>query len=118
MNWSVTRQIVVVAVSIACLFGLLLATGCGDPDERRVGGECSAHSDCEERCVRGSDFPDGMCTLSCDDYRDCPGGTSCISKKDGVCAMECERDRDCPGGYECESTSRRGESGSQRVCLG
>lgn len=102
-------------VAVLCL-GLAALVGCGG--EREVGAECSSHSDCNERCVQGSDFPDGMCTISCDDIRDCPGGTECISKRDGICIPSCERDRDCPGGYECESKSRHGERGSSDVCIG
>lgn len=104
-----------IAVAMAAGLSLVLL-GCGD--EREVGAECQYHSDCNERCVTGGDFPDGMCTVSCDDPYDCPAGTTCISKKDGVCALQCDRDRDCPGGYECDSKNERGESGNARVCIG
>ena len=103
-------------VAVVMFVFLPLVIGCGG--EREVGGECDVHADCNERCVKGSDFPGGMCTVACDDYRDCPGGTSCISTRDGICIPECDGDRDCFGGYECESKSRHGEGGSDRVCFG
>lgn len=91
-------------------------SGCGD--DREVGAACEMHADCLERCVEGKDFPGGLCTVACDDDRDCPGGTACVDKKDGICVPACERDRDCQGGYKCKSVGRRGDSGRADVCLG
>lgn len=103
------------ALAMLMALGLVaLVSGCsGD-----IGDTCEYHSDCSERCVEGGDFPGGMCTYSCDDFQDCPGGTACIDRKDGVCMMQCDEDRDCPGGYECERQDRHGERGEERVCIG
>lgn len=101
-------------VLVVCCLLSLLAVGCGG--EREVGGECDRHADCNQRCLTGSEFPDGMCTVSCDDDYDCPSDASCVSRRDGVCLLMC--DRDCPGGYECDSESRRGHGGRTDVCIG
>lgn len=109
-----TRWRGILAALIMGVAALMVGVGCGGD----VGEACAQHADCSERCVTGRHFPDGMCTNSCDDYRDCPGGTSCIDRRDGICMLECENDRDCPGGYECEDQDRHGEGGRERVCIG
>lgn len=91
-----------------------LVLGCGDD----IGAECRQHSDCDDRCVTGREFPDGMCTRTCDSDNDCPSGTSCVDERDGICLLRCEADRDCPGGYECDEERRRGDSGEVEVCIG
>lgn len=105
-------------VALALL--LLLATGCGEEpvgeNSPTVGGECSTHSDCDERCLQ-SGFPGGMCTLTCESNGDCPPESSCIDIQDGVCLMDCSRDRDCPGGYKCSGERRHGHSGRSDVCV-
>ena len=102
---------------MVCIGTLMMASGCGS-DLREVGGSCSYHADCMERCVTGRHFPGGMCTLSCDHASDCPGATMCIDRRDGICALTCYEDRDCPGGYKCNRESRHGEGGREYVCIG
>jgi hypothetical protein len=104
---------------------LLGAAACGDDDDRRgdLGAACADHRDCADRCVRGGDWPGGMCTYSCSDDRDCPGGTACISKEGGMCAVTCQVNADCAhfgfsSSYACRSTDRKGASGDVRVCRG
>lgn len=83
-----------------------------------VGGECRDDFDCDERCVRGGDFPGGMCTIRCRDSRDCPRGTWCIDEAGGVCALSCRDDLDCRRGYECDDERLRGDRGREWVCIG
>jgi len=88
------------------------------PDSALVGASCRDHGDCEERCVRGGDFPGGTCTVDCRDDRDCPDGSWCIDKAGGVCLPACDYDEDCRGGYDCESKRREGHGGHRHVCIG
>ena len=99
---------------------LLLSSGCSEDvgeDSRTVGGMCTSNSDCRDRCLTGSDWPGGMCTVSCRDDYDCPSGSACIDKERGVCLMECRGDDECPGGYECDDEDRLGHSGKRYVCV-
>lgn len=108
--------------SFAIIALLCLAlTGCGDivgNDSGFVGGSCRANADCEERCVRNGDFPDGMCTIACDFDEDCPDGSRCIDREDGICALSCDENRDCRADYLCRSQDRRGDRGEAQVCVG
>jgi hypothetical protein len=109
-------------LAFAFLLGAALTIGCyGDVgnDGYYVGGACRDDLDCsrDSRCVRGSRFPDGTCTVSCRDDFDCPRGTACIDREGGICLLLCDRDRDCRHRYDCKSQSRRGHSGSERVCI-
>ena len=114
------------------VFGLALA--CGDDetgdssgpgdgeevvseDSPVVGGGCFDNEGCEERCLTGSDWPGGMCTLDCDSDSDCPDASNCIAKERGVCLMECGEDDDCPSGYECDDEDREGHAGKVYVCV-
>ena len=106
------------------LFSLALL-GCGDdgpgigPGSRLVGGACDADHHCQGRCVGGKHYPGGMCTFSCRDDRDCPGGTFCVADHGGICALACGHPRDCaPLGppYTCNSHSRHGAPGNVHVC--
>jgi hypothetical protein len=101
------------------------AAACGDDDDRRgnLGAACIDHRDCDERCVRGGDWPGGMCTYSCSDDRDCPSGTACVNKDGGICAVTCRSHSDCARygfstDYICKSTDRKGGSGDTLVCRG
>jgi hypothetical protein len=82
-----------------------------------VGGSCRDSRDCAERCVRGSDFPGGTCTVDCRDDRDCPASTYCIDVSGGICLLDCYDDRDCRRGYDCSNKRRRGTSGRAYVCI-
>jgi hypothetical protein len=103
------------------LFGLILLLGaCGSGvgnEGDLVGGPCRDDRECARTCVTGGDFPDGTCTVACNDDFDCPSGTACIDKEGGICLLLCNFDSDCRRGYECEDESRRGHSGKATVCI-
>jgi hypothetical protein len=100
----------------------LIVSACGGgvgPGGRLVGGQCSTDNDCVKRCVRNRSFPGGLCSLSCNSERDCPGGTTCINSEGGVCAIVCLQVADCApfgAGYSCDATDRRGDGGQALVC--
>lgn len=84
-----------------------------------VGAACDADRQCDSRCVKGKNYPGGMCTVSCRDDRDCPGGTACVGDHGGICALTCGVHRDCDfmgGAYRCDSKSRTGAKGNAMVC--
>lgn len=114
IRWSLLANLVLAV-------GLMLSlSACGDPvseDSSTVGGPCTSNDDCKEICLTGSDWPGGMCTLSCRDDADCPGGSACIDEERGVCLMECRGDEDCPSGYECDDEDRKGHRGKIHVCM-
>src|SRR5690606_24431132 len=104
---------------------LASTTGCDDDDDGfgDLGSACGENADCRDRCVRGPEWPGGMCTFSCGDDQDCPGGTACVDRSGGVCAVVCETNDDChgfgfPNDGDCRDTDREGESGEVRVCRG
>ncbi len=102
---------------------LAMPLACGDEDEAvgkqgtLVGGPCASDDDCDGQCAQGGDFPDGMCTQSCEDDSQCPDGTVCIDKLGGSCQLACEQDTDCRGTYECDSQGRVGAVGEAFVCV-
>ena len=104
------------------LVASLLAFGCGSdvgPHGSLVGGACSTNSDCSSRCVTGSHYPGGMCTLSCDSNVNCPSGTSCIDEAGGICAVDCRAPSDCTlfgAPYTCDARGLKGSDGSALVC--
>lgn len=112
-----TRQIEFGLAALLMVVMALVATGCTDY-EREVGGDCSYHADCDERCLSGNRFPGGMCSMTCDDDYDCPNGTYCIEREGGICAVECRRDVDCRRDYECRGEDSQGRSGAVDVCIG
>jgi hypothetical protein len=97
------------------------ARGCAEDDvgnsSSLVGGSCIDDHDCEYRCVRGGDFPNGTCTRACQHDPDCPDGTRCVDKAGGICLLGCEHHADCRRDYECKRTDRRGHSGNIHVCI-
>jgi len=112
----ISRLSLLVGVS---LFGLV---SCGDGgsvglDGYLVGGSCRDDRDCDERCLRGGDFPGGTCSVNCRDDRDCPSDTYCVDKAGGVCLLACRRDSDCRRGYDCEDIRRKGGGGRSPVCI-
>lgn len=108
-------------VRIVILLAMIAFAACHGgvgPDSALVGGSCRDHHDCEERCVRGGDFPGGTCTVDCRDDRDCPGDSWCVDRSGGVCLQACDFDGDCRGGYECDDVDREGHGGRIPVCIG
>jgi hypothetical protein len=111
---SMTLHLVVLAL------GLLFVGACGSGvgnDGDLVGGACQENRECAERCQQGGDFPDGTCTVACNDDFDCPGGTACIDTEGGICLLLCNYDNDCRRNYECSGESRKGHSGDATVCI-
>lgn len=114
-----------------------LISACGDDEEYLVsvygplvGGPCSDMLDCHSGSLcagdKGDDtdsndgdddFPDGTCTVPCDDHGDCPGPSLCIDRLDGVCALACAHDSDCRGGYKCKDVDDRSGGGKSLVCI-
>lgn len=91
------------------------------PGGTLVGGPCKGHDDCDERCVKGGEWPDGMCTVSCDRDADCPSATACIEDDGGICAITCTVDdhcRDFGSEWKCTDRKRRGHAGEVGVCRG
>lgn len=89
------------------------------PGSLLVGAACDADRHCDSRCVKGKNYPGGMCTVSCRDDRDCPSGTACIDDHGGICALACTVHRDCDfmgGRYLCDAKSRKGSAGRALVC--
>lgn len=103
-------------------FTLISLTGCtiGSELGERVGNSCRDDLDCApgSECLRGGDFPDGMCSHDCNDDRDCPEYARCIDTQGGVCLLACDTDGDCPSRYECKSRDREGHGGRANICLG
>ena len=107
------------------LLGLWVGASCGHGggcggvgfDSDLVGGPCLDDRDCMDRCLRGGDYPDGTCTVSCSDDVDCPDSTWCVDKAGGVCLLGCGRDDDCRPGYDCKDVKREHGGGDAAVCI-
>jgi hypothetical protein len=111
---------------VALLVGLLLTaaqSSCGEddvgPQSHMVGGRCVADSDCINRCVKGTEFPGGYCTVPCTTDNDCPGGSACAASNGGVCLATCQTTTDCKDygtAYQCNRLSRAGGGTGVLVC--
>jgi hypothetical protein len=109
---------IAVVVGLSALFG---CHQCGPEEDVGhlgvlVGGPCLEHDDCVERCLEGGRYPNGTCTVDCEDDSNCPEGTWCVDHEGGVCLLGCDDDDECRGGYECESRERRGSPGDVLTC--
>lgn len=116
------KHIYVLSLRLCLLSTLLLLGGaCGDDgvgsDGALVGAACQSTNDCDERCLTGGDYPQGMCTASCSSDGDCPDGTNCIDKEGGVCMLACDLPSDCRGGYTCKGEDNKGHAGESLVCF-
>ena len=94
------------------------------PQGHMVGGRCAVDNDCVKRCVTGTSFPGGYCTVSCATDNDCPGGATCAAVSGitgGICLATCRVPADCNGygaGYQCNrQTSQAGGAGAL-ACVG
>ena len=101
---------------------LLIAMGCSSDVSRSLGAQCEDRSDCDERCLRGNDYPDGMCTTSCERDRDCPTTAHCVDEEGGVCLYSCRELRDCEflgRDWECkDKDAREADVEEVKVCFG
>lgn len=109
------RAVALVALTAAAL-------SCGDDDFAPysiVGGACRFDGDCAPgaRCERGGDFPDGTCTLPCNNHLDCVEGTACIDTQGGICLVSCAYDSYCRLEYKCKDKKDRDGRGSSLVCI-
>jgi hypothetical protein len=120
-----TMRNIFAMISVATLLAITLGA-CDDDDEYDVsiygtvvGGPCFDDLDCKAGafCARGNEFPEGTCTLPCDDHDDCPGPSLCIDRERGACLLACTRDSDCRGGYECKDVSDQRGGGKSQVCI-
>jgi len=103
----------------------LLGFGCSVSSDvsRELGAICEDRDECADRCLSGQRFPDGLCSLSCDDDGDCPDGASCVDREGGVCLFSCDAPVDCEflgDAWRCLAQPERGaQAGAQvMVCIG
>jgi len=105
---------------LALLLAITALAACGSDgvgnDGGFVGGDCIDERDCEFRCQRGDEFPQGLCTVACNVDEDCPGGTFCIDDEGGICMLGCDFPEDCRFGYTCRGRANRGHGGESLVC--
>ncbi len=104
------------------LVALLFIAACSvSPVDRRLGAECAANDDCDERCLMPSVIaPDGFCTVMCDGASACPGASECIAGQGGVCLFSCIDAVDCAflgPGWQCREVAGRPD-GRVAVCVG
>jgi hypothetical protein len=101
---------------------LAAIAACSSSDvSREFGAECTQNADCDDHCLSGSDWPDGLCTTTCDTDSDCPDIAHCIAEDGGSCAFSCGSDGDCSflgSGYGCFPVPAQGSSAQVDVCTG
>jgi hypothetical protein len=100
------------ALRLLILVALASGPACNDSDgvSRSVGARCDANDECDSRCLMGASYPDGFCTLSCDDDGDCPGNTRCVEVEGGVCLFPCIEAAACAflgTGWDCTDVRPR-----------
>jgi hypothetical protein len=109
-------------VRILVIAALALAA-CGDSDvSREVGARCDDNSECDDVCLGPHpNWPDGFCSLSCDDDDDCPPDTACIEDEGGVCVFTCTSDTGCAflgSEWTCQVRNANPPDGTVMVCRG
>ncbi len=86
-----------------------------------VGGPCEGNNQCspDSICVEGESFPDGTCTIECNDHADCPDQTACVEEGEGggLCLLLCNSDSDCREDYDCEDVDNASGDGESYVCM-
>jgi hypothetical protein len=107
------------SIMICCL-ALLTACGVSSDVSREVGARCTEDGDCDEVCLSGRAYPDGLCSVGCRDDDDCPSGSVCVRDEDGTCQIPCDEDRNCEylgAEWECHGT-RTPDGDEVNVCRG
>jgi len=102
---------------------LALLISCSSSDvSRRLGAQCDTRDDCEERCERGGEYPDGFCTTACETDNDCDPSARCVDKEGGICLYGCEATPDCDflgTGWSCDTEDLRENSDMEvLICIG
>ncbi len=90
----------------------------GQPD-KVIGDPCGADTQCLQRCLISSSFPDGFCTVNCVSDAQCPGDSVCVDRGGGVCLFVCPP-FNCGflgGSYRCDNQDHVG-GGQVNVCIG
>ena len=103
----------------------LSVTACAASSDvsRELGARCDDSDECDDRCLRGDRFPDGLCSRSCDDDGDCPSGAACVDLEGGVCLFACkDGQRSCEflgPTWQCRAEAERGgDAGAEvEVCI-
>jgi hypothetical protein len=98
------------------------AAACGSSDvSRELGAQCMQNTDCDDHCLSGSAWPQGLCTTTCDSDADCPDIAHCIAEDGGSCAFGCGSDAHCTflgSGYGCHAVAAEQGSAEVMVCRG
>ena len=115
----------------ALLAALLLVAACGDDgrpagtagsDSTVTGGPCMNNTECDYLlCQQGTEFPGGVCTISCGNSGQCASGSSCAELAAGwLCLVDCMSDTDCRDQWGCQPVTEAGTNGGsmKTVCLG
>jgi hypothetical protein len=107
--------------AVLAIVGALIA--CQQSDvSREVGARCGSANECDERCLGpGTGYPDGFCTVACNNRDECPSDTTCADREGGVCLFECTTDTSCAflgTGWRCASADLRGGGIKVMVCRG
>jgi hypothetical protein len=112
------------SAALALVAAVALAAGCVSSDvSREIGARCDDSDQCDDRCLSGGQYPDGLCTVTCDDGDDCPGGSACADLEGGVCLYACDDDAACEflgDGWRCRVEVEHGAAVDQEVtvCVG
>ncbi|MEM9491255.1 MAG: hypothetical protein AAGC55_19055 [Myxococcota bacterium] len=108
-------QTVLVIVAVAGSSGCSVSSSVS----RDVGARCQSLDNCNGICLSGPEFPDGFCSLNCDDSSDCPDSV-CADIDQGVCLLSCRDPGDCDflgTGWTCATRPDR-DGGEVNVCVG
>jgi hypothetical protein len=65
-------------------------------------------------------YPDGFCSINCNEHKDCPGDAVCADVEQGVCLIPCVEAVDCEflgPGWTCATRPGR-PIGEVMVCVG
>jgi hypothetical protein len=109
-----------VSRALIALIALLAACGVSSDVSREIGARCDDQDECDDRCLTGARFPDGMCSRNCDTDGDCPEGTACVGLAGGSCLYNCTGDRACEflgEGWQCVLEAERGGEPDSMVMI-